>query len=202
MENLNDNNVWGFDMGKGSLGEAVRIGNEFKHVESLIIDAEFGEIKTAAGLRRQWRTRKAHKAREAFLEKCLRDCGIEVLQRRKVGLVDGKWQLVQKGDVRLEKEFPAADEDICYNSIALRCKLLLGEKLESWQIFKALNSAIQNRGYDAEIPWKETEVSSKNSEDEYSQKLQIFRRFRYRRFGTRPDSRFPSALSSSPQRFT
>ena len=24
--------VWGFDIGKGSLGEAVRIGNEFKHV--------------------------------------------------------------------------------------------------------------------------------------------------------------------------
>ena len=46
------NKVWGFDMGKGSLGEAVRIGNEFKHVCSLLLDADFGEIKTAASLRR------------------------------------------------------------------------------------------------------------------------------------------------------
>ena len=163
MENLNENHVWGFDLGRGSLGEAVRIGNEFKHVESLLIDPDFAEIKTAASLRRQWRTRQAHRAREAFLEKCLQESGIEVLQRRKVGFRGGKWQLVSKGDIRLEKEFPSQDENICYNSILLRCKLLLGEKLESWQVFKALNSAIQHRGYDADIPWKETEKSSKNT---------------------------------------
>lgn len=169
------NKVWGFDMGKGSLGEAVRIGNEFKHVCSLLLDADFGEIKTAASLRRQYRTRKAHKAREKWLEDCLRKCGIEVLQRRQVAFIDGKWQLVSKGDIRLEKEFPTDDENICYNSIALRCKLILGEKLESWQVFKALNSAIQNRGYDSEIPWKETEVKSKDNSD-YAIKLLAFER--------------------------
>ena len=175
MKNFdNDNNVWGFDIGKGSLGEAVRIGNEFKHVESLLIDADFAEIKTAATARRQYRTRAAHKAREAFLEKCLKDAGIEILKRREVGIVDGQWKLLSLGDIRLEKEFPSADETICYNSIALRCKLILGEKLESWQIFKALNSAIQKRGYDADIPWKETETEKNNSEEEYSQKLQLF----------------------------
>jgi len=174
MNNTNEH-IWGFDMGKGSLGEAVRIGYEFKHVQSLIIDPEFAEIKTAANARRQMRTRKAHLAREKFLEKCLQECGIDVLQRRKVDIVDGKWQLVSKGDVRLEKEFPSANENICYNSIALRCKLILGEKLESWQVFKALNSAIQNRGYDENLPWKETETSSKEN-NEYSQKLKEFER--------------------------
>lgn len=151
--------IWGFDIGKGSLGEAVRVGNEFKHVQSLEIAPDFAETKTTAAARRAWRTREAHKAREFWLEKCLSEAGIEVLLRRKVGVVDGAWKLVSKGDVRLEREFPPAGEDLCYNSIALRCKLLLGEKLESWQVFKALNSAIQNRGYDANIPWGDEDAA-------------------------------------------
>jgi hypothetical protein len=52
--------VWAFDLGKGSLGEAVRRGNEFLHKASLLIPAEFAETKTAAGRRRMWRTRQAH----------------------------------------------------------------------------------------------------------------------------------------------
>ena len=161
--------VWGFDMGKGSLGEAVRIGNEFKHVQSLILDKDFASTKDASARRRQMRTRKAHKAREKWLEKCLEDCDIEVLRRREVGIVNGCWKLISKGDERLEKEFPSSNENVCYNSVALRCKLILGEKLESWQIFKALNSAIQHRGYDENIPWKETSDSSKKEEEKASE---------------------------------
>jgi hypothetical protein len=52
--------VWAFDLGKGSIGEAVRRGNEFLHKASLLIPAEFAETKTAAGRRRMWRTRQAH----------------------------------------------------------------------------------------------------------------------------------------------
>lgn len=143
MEKEKNNHVWGFDIGKGSLGEAVRIGGDFKHIASVLLDPEFGEIKTAALARRQMRTRKAHKAREKWLEECLDGTGVEILKRREVGIVDGQWQLISKGDERLEREFPPSGEDVCYNSIALRCKLLLGEKLEGWQVFKALNSAIQ-----------------------------------------------------------
>lgn len=60
--------IWGFDIGKGSLGEAVRVGNEFKHVQSLEIAPDFAETKTTAAARRAWRTREAHKARELWLE--------------------------------------------------------------------------------------------------------------------------------------
>ena len=178
--------VWGFDIGKGSLGEAVRIGNEFKYVQSLEIDSEFAETKTAAIARRAWRTREAHKARELWLEKCLSEAGIEVLSRRKVGIVDGSWKLVSRGDARLEREFPPAGERVCYNSIALRCKLLLGEKLESWQVFKALNSAIQNRGYDTNIPWEKEgdcgeskrsrSAKSEANGESYAEKLQHYER--------------------------
>ena len=190
LEMYTGQKVWGFDIGKGSLGEAVRVGNEFKHVLSMEIDEDFAEIKTAAEVRRAWRTRAAHKAREVWLEKCLADAGIEVLGRRKVDVVDGAWRLVSRGDERLEREFPAYGENVCYNSIALRCKLLLGEKLESWQVFKALNSAIQNRGYDAQIPWGNedgksaeanragrADAAKKNGEDEsYAERLALFER--------------------------
>ncbi len=190
MEMHTEQKVWGFDIGKGSLGEAVRIGNEFKHVLSMEIDEDFAEIKTAAAARRAWRTREAHKARETWLEKCLADAGIEVLGRRNVDVVDGAWKLVSRGDERLEREFPAYGENVCYNSIALRCKLLLGEKLESWQVFKALNSAIQNRGYDAQIPWGnedgksaeakrsgKVDADKKNTEEEsYAERLALFER--------------------------
>lgn len=80
---------------------------------------------------------------------------------------------------RLEREFPPqpgkktqdgapADEQgarTVYSGAALRCLLLLGEKaqmdaqgrtLEPWQVFKALHSAIQKRGYDASVPWART----------------------------------------------
>jgi hypothetical protein len=50
--------VWAFDLGKGSIGEAVRCGDQFLHKASLLILAEFAETKTAAGQRRMWRTRQ------------------------------------------------------------------------------------------------------------------------------------------------
>lgn len=185
MEVENGNHIWGFDIGKGSLGEAVLTGPEFRHVASLLLDKDFGEIKTAAGLRRQMRTRKAHKAREKWLERCLSEFGIEPLKRREVGIVNGQWKLISKGDERLEREFPPDGEDICYNAVALRCKLLLGERLEDWQIFKALNSAIQNRGYDENIPWKESEVSSsKKEEDDYAKKLSQYSKYKSELFGS------------------
>jgi CRISPR-associated endonuclease Csn1 len=159
--------VWAFDLGKGSIGEAVRRGNEFLHKASLLIPAEFAETKTAAGRRRMWRTRLAHKAREQWLEKVMRDAGIEVLKGRQVGKVDGKWTETAKGDPRLEREFPAPGDDTCYTSCLLRIKLLRGEKLEPWQLFKAFHSAIQRRGYDKDIPWKTREArKAKDGEDD------------------------------------
>ena len=67
---MNTGTIWAFDLGKGSIGEAARRGNEFLHKTSLpwrdevkrrrLIPAEFAETKTAAGRRRMWRTRQAH----------------------------------------------------------------------------------------------------------------------------------------------
>ncbi len=152
--------IWSFDIGKGSIGEAVRLGSKFLHVESLIIPPEFAETKSAATRRRFFRTRQAHHARESWLKEVFTECGLEVLSGRSsvpAADEDKKW-VIRPGDPRLEKEFPAPDEgEICYTSCLLRIKLLRGDPLDPWQLYKAFHSAIQRRGYDPDIPWKTKE---------------------------------------------
>ena len=151
--------IWAFDLGKGSIGEAVRQGTKFLHKESLLIPAEFAETKTAATRRGAWRTRQAHKAREQWLERIWLAAGLEVLHGRQVRRdpATKKWLEPIPGDKQLEREFAASGDETCYTSCLLRIKLLRGDKLEPWQIFKALRSAIQKRGY-GKIPWAEKEA--------------------------------------------
>src|ERR1035438_7878904 len=118
-EPASNETVWAFDLGKGSIGEAVRRGNEFLHKTSLLIPAEFAETKTAAGRRRMWRTRQAHKAREQWLEKVMREAGIEVLHGRNYNAA-GNWKAGEPADERLEREFAKSGDSICYTSCLLR----------------------------------------------------------------------------------
>lgn len=160
--------IWAFDLGKASIGEAVwNTGKKrFDHVASLLISAEFASTKAAAARRRMMRTRQAHKAREAWLEEVWTQAGLTPLHGRKVGKVDGKWQLISAGDEKLEREFPAPGDSTCYTSCMLRIQLLRGEKLAEWQIYKALRSAIQKRGYDPKIPWKTREAKRSKRKDQ------------------------------------
>ena len=161
--------IWAFDLGKASIGEAVRVGTAFKHKASLLIPEKFAETRPARDRRRMWRTRQAHKAREAWLAQVMREAGINPLRGRRVtwNASTKKWD-VTPGEERLAREFAGPGDDTCYTSCLLRIKLLRGEKLESWQIYKALHSAIQRRGYDSDIPWKTREQrrASKSEEEE------------------------------------
>ncbi|HEY3762093.1 MAG TPA: HNH endonuclease domain-containing protein [Verrucomicrobiae bacterium] len=158
-----DDHVWAFDLGKGSIGEAVRQGTKFLHKASLLIPADFAETKTAATRRRMWRTRQAHKAREKWLREVMQKSGIEVLHGRNYDK-NGIWKSGEPADERLEREFAENGDSICYTSCLLRIKLLRGEKLEPWQIYKAFHSAIQRRGYDPNIPWKTRESRAKTKD--------------------------------------
>jgi len=60
MELNCEETVWAFDLGKGSVGEAVRQGTHLLRKESVLIPAEFAETRSAATCRRMWRTRQAH----------------------------------------------------------------------------------------------------------------------------------------------
>ncbi len=202
------NTIWAFDLGKGSIGEAVRQDDRFLHKASLLIPGDFAETKTAAVRRRMWRTRLAHKAREHWLDEVMKKAGLEPLSGRRVGKVEEngktKWRQTAKGDYRLEREFPPGewgkdkegkpkrrvypdgkardgapaqtqkDFTTCYNSALLRIKLLRGEPLEPWQIYKALHSAVQKRGYGT-VPWaarelKRTGRTGQESEQEMAKK--------------------------------
>jgi len=168
--------IWSFDIGVASLGLAIRgyetDPNDFSLVESLRIPEEFAATKPAASRRRMWRTRLAHKAREQWLRQIFEEAGLEVLQGRqlipKANSRPGEPSCdVIPGDPRLEREFPEPGDNTAYCGAALRILLVQGQHLEPWQVFKAFHSAIQKRGYDPNVPWKNSRAqSSENDENQ------------------------------------
>ncbi len=173
MANEQPKHIWSFDIGTGSLGYAVRGAKgdpfEFNKVDSLLIPDEFAKTKSAAERRRAYRTRLAHKKREEWLRKVFQEAGLEVLNGAEIIGSEGKEKL-KSGDERLEREFPAKDDDTAYCGALLQMMLLQGEKLEEWQLYKAFHSAIQKRGFDKYIPWKNVaktaDRSGEKSEEE------------------------------------
>ena len=160
--------VFAFDLGKGSLGEAVRKDKEIVHAESFLFPNDFASTKDQTSRRRAKRTREAHKAREEWLKQQCREAGIEVLEGRTTGNGSKGIPVREHGDPRLEREFAPANDPTCYTSCLLRIKLLRGEKLEGWQVYKALHSAIQRRGYEG-VPWAAREANrsgAKKDDDE------------------------------------
>lgn len=174
--------VWSFDIGLGSIGEAVRDPEtqEFKHVESLLLPPDFASTKSSATARRMLRTRQAHKLRESWLDEVWRSAGQEPLAKRSTwrNPKTRKFELKSPGDPRLEREFPAKGDETCYTSCLLRIRLLRGEQLQPWQVYKALHSAIQRRGYDPDIPWKtkatRNATEEKKQQEEDESRLQQF----------------------------
>lgn len=190
--------VWAFDLGKGSIGETVRVGMEFKHKASLLIPGDFAETRTARDRRRMWRTRQAHRAREQWLHAVFRTVGLPVLHGRNYDAKTGEWKPGALGDPRLEREFPTPGDDTCYTSCLLRIKLLRTEKLEPWQVFKAFHSAIQRRGYDPDIPWKTREArktKTGDAEDDDAgteHRMRDFEKALHEMAPTSPDLQFPA----------
>lgn len=193
--------ILALDLGIGSYGIALQERTEeggekqfrFPIVRSCTLPGDYAELAAVRTRRRMWRTRQAHKAREAWLREVFQKCGLgdAVLHGRRLKQVlveeagpDGKpvpkkrWMQDAESppDYRLEREFPpqpgtptkdgapsdAAGARLIYNGASLRCLLLLGKEAQEaaqgqpllpWQVFKALHSAIQKRGYDPKVPW-------------------------------------------------
>jgi CRISPR-associated endonuclease Csn1 len=182
--------VYSFDLGSGSIGLCVRKGKDVLLLDSLLIDNEFASVKQVALRRRQIRTRIAHKEREKWWNKQARAAGIEVLSTAQ----PTKKNPDLKPDKRMLVEFlpeNSTDKTI-YSSHLLRIALLQGAKLEGWQVYKAIRSAMQRRGYDANLPWKKTadskkdndEKENKESSNTYDKKLKEF-------FGDKQDFHYP-----------
>ena len=135
--------VFSFDLGTGSMGVCVREDQEIKHLDVKLLPSDFASTKDSAQHRRMIRTRIAHKAREEWWKKCAKDAGIPVPDTTP-----------QNTDNPFQREFPEEGDKTIYTSCLLRIALIQGAKLEGWQVYKAIHSAIQRRGYDNDIAWK------------------------------------------------
>ena len=74
--------VFGFDVGTGSIGYAVRKGSEFKDVGVLICDSEGSDLSKRRDLRRQRRTLRSKKYRRQWFAKELIKLGLPKPQIR------------------------------------------------------------------------------------------------------------------------
>ena len=139
-----------FDVGMTSLGVAVNKNNEVIHADVLLMHPETGAIKAQAERRRQFRTREAHKSREAVLESLWESIGKKPLQRKcftKTKNAKGQRVFIKtKADNRLEREFPGRGDETVYTSCLLRIMLLEGKVMEDWQIYKAFARQYSTKG--------------------------------------------------------
>jgi CRISPR-associated endonuclease Csn1 len=109
--------VFGFDVGTGSIGYAVRKGEDFKDVGVLICDSGSNDLSTRRGLRRQRRTLRSRKyRRQWFAEELI-----------KLGLT--------------KPNVPPSDP------ISLRLRALKGEFLKPEELHAALTHLFKRRGY-------------------------------------------------------
>lgn len=109
--------VFGFDVGTGSIGYAVRQGSDFKDVGVLICDSEGGDLSKRRDLRRQRRTLRSKKYRRQWFDK----------------------ELVKLG---LPNPQIALDDPI-----SLRIRALKGDALKPEELHAALTHLFKRRGY-------------------------------------------------------
>lgn len=109
--------VFGFDVGTGSIGYAVRKGNQFKDVGVLICPEDTNDLSGRRGLRRQRRTLRSRKYRRQWFATELEKIGLPKPQQ------------------------PPNDP------ITLRVRAVKGEKLKPAELHAALAHLFKRRGY-------------------------------------------------------
>jgi hypothetical protein len=109
--------VFGFDVGTGSIGYAVRKGADFKDVGVLICDSEGSDLSKRRDLRRQRRTLRSRRYRRQWFAD----------------------ELIKLG---LPKPAPPPDDPI-----SLRLRALNGEALKPQELHAALTHLFKRRGY-------------------------------------------------------
>ena len=109
--------VFGFDVGTGSIGYAVRKGDVFRDVGVLICDSKGSDLSKRRDLRRQRRTLRSKKYRRQWFAKELVKLGLS------------------------KPEQPPHDP------ISLRLRALNGEPLKPEELHAALTHLFKRRGY-------------------------------------------------------
>jgi len=132
--------VFGFDVGTGSIGYAVRKGADFKDVGVLICDSEGSDLSKRRDLRRQRRTLRSKKFRRQWFAK----------------------ELVKLGLLKPEN---SPDDPI-----SLRLRALNGEALKPEELHVALTHLFKRRGYSkvpwANVEKAATETAKPKKDDD------------------------------------
>lgn len=138
------------DFGKASIGICALSSELILLLESHDIPAKYAATADLRARLHAERTRKAHRRREEwFMESIWVKAGLPNFRAPQC------WETLKddtlsyyKTDKRLwTREFPEEGEDTIFNSALLRISLIEGKPLQPWQIWKALWSAIQKRGF-------------------------------------------------------
>lgn len=152
--------VFGFDVGTGSIGYAVRRGANFLDVGVLICDSEGSDLSGRRSLRRQRRTLRSKKARRKWFAGELAQLFGLLLHK------DGKlqttlpttaWEKNKKGGWK-----PKSGFESLLDPISLRFRALNGDKLKPEELQAALTHLFKRRGY-SKVPWANEEKATKEN---------------------------------------
>ncbi len=130
--------VFGFDLGTGSIGYAVRRGAEFLDVGVLICDSDIGALDGRNGMRRMRRTLRSRTYRRKWTAQ----------QLERIGLAKPQAAFFQKQEGETHAAFQQRT-----NPVILRCRALAGEKLSPEQLNVAVAHLWKRRGYEPVVPW-------------------------------------------------
>jgi hypothetical protein len=128
--------VFGFDVGTGSIGYAVRRGREFRDVGVIICPEDTSDLKGRRGLRRQRRTLRSKKHRRQWLTQEL----------AKLGLAK-----------------PSANLD---DPVILRARAVSGGALTPEELHAAITHLWRRRGYLERVPWSSREEGDDRKKEE------------------------------------
>ena len=135
---MSNNAIWGFDLGKKSIGACSRNGQNIEFLQSYTFDLEYADPKVWRPARKTAkRTKFSHKKREENLNKCWTELG---------------WTI------------PDTQNQTLLAGLIARLEILHNNIVSTDQLYLALHSVIQHRGYDDNLPWLRKKTKKKNQE--------------------------------------
>lgn len=150
--------VFGFDVGTGSIGYAVRRGAKFLDVGVLICPENTNDLEDQRNNRRQRRTLDHRLGRRDWFAESLAVI-LDLKLHQGTRLPQSGWRKNEKGGwvpVMPELALP----------VSLRVDALAGKPLEAEQLFTALVHLIKRRGPANKVPWSKTLAEEQREKDE------------------------------------
>ncbi len=160
--------VFGFDLGTGSIGWAVRRGDHFLDVGVLICPEETAKLDSRRNLRRQRRTLRSKKyRRQWFARELAARLGLRLVERHDprrdrhelLPLPESAWVQNPRGGW-----VPGPGFDSLRDPVALRVAAAAGQPLRPEELFTALTHLFRRRGYLAEVPWGKGDFEGREAE--------------------------------------